>query len=96
VGAAIAPAVEIVVSDNGLVIPPEQIPLLFQRFVRLPRDLASTITGTGLGLYLCRMYMEAMGGRIWVESSGVPSEGSRFYLQLQTPPTRRSVVSQAR
>jgi signal transduction histidine kinase len=95
-GATKTPAVEILVSDNGLGIPPEQIPLLFQRFVRLPRDLASTITGTGLGLYLCRTYMEAMGGRIWVESSGVPGEGSRFYLQLQTPPTRRSVMSQAR
>jgi signal transduction histidine kinase len=78
--------VEITVRDWGLGIPPEQIPLLFQRFVRLPRDLASTIVGNGLGLYVCRLCAEAMGGRIWVESSGVEGEGAMFHLQLPAPP----------
>src|SRR5258706_4595678 len=74
--------VEIEVRDHGLGIPPDQAPLLFQRFVRLPRDLASTTVGNGLGLYLCRELTEAMGGRIWVESTGVEGEGSTFYLRL--------------
>lgn len=78
-------AVEIVVRDHGLGIPTQQIPFLFNRFVRLPRDLASTIVGTGLGLYLCRLYIEAMGGRIWVESTGVEGEGSSFYIRLSIP-----------
>jgi signal transduction histidine kinase len=78
--------VEITVRDWGLGIPPEQVPLLFQRFVRLPRDLASNIIGNGLGLYLCRICAEAMGGRIWVESSGVEGEGSLFHLRLPAPP----------
>ncbi len=78
--------VEITVRDWGLGIPPEQIPLLFQRFARLPRDLASTVIGNGLGLYLCRLCAEAMGGRIWVESSGVEGEGSTFHLWLPLPP----------
>jgi signal transduction histidine kinase len=78
--------VEITVRDWGLGIPAEQIPLLFQRFVRLPRDLASTIVGNGLGLYVCRLCAEAMGGRIWVESSGVEGEGATFHLQLPAPP----------
>lgn len=74
--------VAIEVRDHGLGIPPDQAPLLFQRFVRLPRDLASTTVGNGLGLYLCRELTEAMGGRIWVESTGVEGEGSTFYLRL--------------
>jgi signal transduction histidine kinase len=74
--------VEIQVRDHGLGIPPDQAPLLFQRFVRLPRDLASTTVGNGLGLYLCRELTAAMGGRIWVESTGVEGEGSTLYLRL--------------
>ena len=48
--------VEIVVRDYGQGIPPDQLSLLFNRFVRLPRDLASNVAGTGLGLYLCRVF----------------------------------------
>ncbi len=73
---------EIIVRDYGPGIPPEQIPLLFNRFVRLPRDMGSGVTGTGLGLYLCKRFAEAMGGRIWVESTGQPGEGAAFHLQL--------------
>ncbi len=77
------PQVEIIVRDYGQGIPPDQTPLLFNRFVRLPRDLASNITGTGLGLYLCRILVESMGGRIWVESTGVEGEGSAFHVALR-------------
>jgi signal transduction histidine kinase len=80
------PLIEITVRDFGFGIPPDQIPLLFERFVRLPRDLASNIAGNGLGLYLCRSFAQAMGGKIWVESSGIPGEGSTFHLQLPVPP----------
>jgi signal transduction histidine kinase len=78
--------VEISVRDEGLGIPPEQAPLLFNRFARLPRDLASNVIGNGLGLHLCRTLAEAMGGRIWVESTGVAGEGSTFYVRLPLPP----------
>ncbi|HET8905535.1 MAG TPA: ATP-binding protein, partial [Ktedonobacterales bacterium] len=66
------------VQDHGLGIPPLDAPKLFNRFVRLPRDIASSVRGTGTGLYLCRLYIEAMGGSIGVESSGVPGEGATF------------------
>lgn len=78
--------VQITVRDYGLGIPPEQIPLLFERFVRLPRDLASNVPGNGLGLYLCQTLAEAMGGMIWVESTGVEGEGTTFHVQLPAPP----------
>jgi signal transduction histidine kinase len=83
--------IEIVVRDYGRGVPPDQAPLLFNRFVRLPRDLASNTSGNGLGLYLCRLYAEAMGGHIWVKSSGVAGEGSAFHLVL--PAAESSVVS---
>ncbi len=89
------PMVEIVVRDHGHGIPPEQIPLLFERFVRLPRDLASNVTGNGLGLYLCRVLAEAMGGRIWAESTGVEGEGSAFHVLLPAPPEDESDESEA-
>lgn len=85
--------VEILVRDFGFGIPPEQVSLLFGRFVRLPRDLASNIVGNGLGLFLCRQLTEAMGGRIWAESTGVSGEGSTFHVILpatQTPLTAPS------
>jgi len=70
------------VQDAGPGIPAEELPLLFEKFVRLKRDLAGSIRGTGLGLYTCKRLVEAMGGRIWVESSGRLGEGSRFCVTL--------------
>jgi signal transduction histidine kinase len=82
-------AVKIVVRDYGLGIPPEQAPLLFQRFARLPRDLASNVIGNGLGLWLCQQLTMAMHGLIWVESTGVEGEGSEFHLLFPAPPGAR-------
>lgn len=81
-GPSAPPMAEITVRDRGHGIPPEQIHLLFNRFVRLPRDLASKVTGTGLGLYLCRVLVESMNGSIWAESAGVDGEGSTFHITL--------------
>lgn len=70
------------VHDHGLGVPPRDAPKLFNRFVRLERDLAGPTRGTGVGLFLCRVLAEAMGGRMWVESSGVEGEGSTFSVAL--------------
>jgi signal transduction histidine kinase len=73
------------VQDSGPGIPPEDIPLLFGKFVRLRRDMAGSIRGTGLGLYISKQLVEAMGGSIWVESAGIAGQGSRFYFTLPAP-----------
>lgn len=70
------------VQDAGPGIPPEEQTLLFQQFARLKRDVAGKIRGTGLGLYICKQFVEAMHGHIWVESSGINGEGSCFCFTL--------------
>jgi len=89
------PMVEVAVRDHGLGIPPDQAPLLFQRFVRLERDIASQVMGTGLGLAICRAYIEAMGGRIWVESTGKSGEGSTFCFTLPLSPAQQTATQKA-
>ena len=76
------PSVLMSVSDRGKGIKPQDQAQVFQRFVRLESDLNSSVRGSGLGLYISRRLIEAMDGRISVESSGIPGEGSTFYIQL--------------
>lgn len=81
----------ICVKDTGPGIPQAEIPHLFGRFVRLERDISGPVRGSGLGLYICKQLVEGMGGTIWVESSDVSGEGSRFCFTLPaatstTPP----------
>ena len=64
------------VSDTGCGIPEEKLPQIFTRFEKL-NDF---VQGTGLGLTLCRMLVEKMGGRIWLRSQ--EGQGSRFYFTL--------------
>ncbi len=73
------------IRDMGLGVPPRDASKLFNRFVRLERDISGPVRGTGVGLYLCRVLIEAMGGRIWVESTGVPGEGATFSFTLPLP-----------
>jgi signal transduction histidine kinase len=74
--------VTICVKDQGPGIAADDIPLLFEKFVRLGRDLSGPVRGTGLGLYISKQLVEAMGGRIWVESTGVAGQGSSFCFTL--------------
>ena len=76
------PGVIVSVIDRGKGIAEQDKDRLFQRFVRLDQDLNSSVRGSGLGLYISQRLVEAMDGRIWVESKGIPGEGSRFNVQL--------------
>lgn len=70
----------VAVRDRGVGIASEHLPLLFERFGRLPTEQNVTIPGTGLGLFLCQEIARRHGGAIEVESS--PGEGSVFTLRL--------------
>ncbi|MGH2481744.1 MAG: sensor histidine kinase, partial [Ktedonobacteraceae bacterium] len=76
------PSVIISVTDRGKGIKPQDQVRLFQRFMRLERDLNSTVRGSGLGLYISRRLVEAMHGRIWIESTGNADAGTTFHVQL--------------
>jgi signal transduction histidine kinase len=82
------PASYLVISvvDRGDGITPEDQKKLFQKFVRLQRSLTTPVRGTGLGLYICRQYLTAMGGAIWVESTLGKGSTFRFALPLLPPP----------
>ncbi|HEV2238498.1 MAG TPA: ATP-binding protein, partial [Ktedonobacterales bacterium] len=79
--AAAAPYVTITVADSGIGIGAHEREQLFGRFARLEGARAGQMRGAGLGLYICRQLMEAMGGAIWLEN-GAPGRGSVFALRL--------------
>jgi signal transduction histidine kinase/CheY-like chemotaxis protein len=76
--------VHIAVRDTGLGIPADRVELLFQPFSQADVSVARRYGGTGLGLAISQRLAEAMGGRIWAESSGVPGEGSTFHVVIHT------------
>jgi signal transduction histidine kinase/CheY-like chemotaxis protein len=88
--------VVIEVVDHGLGIPPEQIGKLFQKFARVRTDDHMKVSGTGLGLYICRLIVEGHGGQIWVESE--LGRGSTFgmVLPLDARAAARTVKGEAR
>ncbi len=70
------------VVDNGLGIPQEEHSRMFERFFRGKAGRDSNISGTGLGLAIAREIVDRHGGRIEVESSGVPGSGAAFTVWL--------------
>jgi len=70
------------VKDAGPGIPPDELSSLFNQFVRLKRDISGQVRGSGLGLYISKQMVEAMGGRIWAESAGISGQGSCFCFTL--------------
>jgi signal transduction histidine kinase len=73
------------VTDHGPGIEPEFQDRIFDRFYQVDQSSTREVGGTGLGLYICRRLGEAIGGRVWLESSS--DQGSTFslWLPLTTP-----------
>lgn len=68
------------VRDEGIGIPAEEQPRVFEKFYRLESLRTARIEGTGLGLYITRELLERMDGRIWISSQ--EGAGSTFFFDL--------------
>jgi PAS domain S-box-containing protein len=81
------------VADEGPGIAKEDQEVIFERFQRLGEQLTRSSGGTGLGLYIARRLVEAMGGRIWVESDVGQGCRFRFTLPAATAPAGLGALS---
>ncbi len=71
--------IKVTVTDNGIGIPPRELPRIFERFYQVETHLTRRYGGMGLGLSVAKAMIELHGGRIWAESEG---KGSRFTFLL--------------
>jgi K+-sensing histidine kinase KdpD len=74
--------VTISVIDQGPGIAVGDQQRVFEKFVRLEETMKTSVRGTGLGLYICRQLVNAMGGDIWVESEAGSGAAFRFTLRV--------------
>ena len=86
--------VEVSVADEGIGIPQADQDQIFRKFYRgADADSRVGAGGTGLGLFIARGLVTAMGGRIWVDSR--EGEGSTFAFELPLTATRDRGTSDA-
>lgn len=72
--------IQFAISDQGMGIPAEHLPRMFERFHRVDNRDTREIGGTGIGLYLVKAFVEAHHGRIWLESEY--GKGTTFFFSL--------------
>lgn len=72
--------IQISVKDRGIGIPKDERQRIFDQFIQVQQGTSRTFKGAGLGLYICRSFVELHGGKIWVDST--VGEGSTFHFTI--------------
>ncbi len=72
------------VADQGIGIPADDLPYIFDRFYRVDSSLRRSTAGAGLGLFLCKAIVDAHSGDIWVRSE--VGKGTTFFVSLPVEP----------
>ena len=85
-----AAGLKVSVTDTGIGVPSDKLPLLFQKFSQVDSSTTRQFGGTGLGLAICRELAQLMGGNVWAES--IQGVGSTFFAtvplqRVSTPAT---------
>jgi signal transduction histidine kinase len=68
------------VADEGIGIPKDELPQIFERFYRVDSTFRRSTAGAGLGLFLSKAIIDAHGGEIWARSE--PGAGATFFFSL--------------
>jgi two-component system phosphate regulon sensor histidine kinase PhoR len=79
--------VQIDVKDSGIGVSIEQRDRVFERFFRGEDPMVLATPGTGLGLPIVKQLVEMHHGKIWMDSVGIPGQGSTFSFTLPAPQT---------
>ncbi len=70
------------ITDNGIGMPKEKQKKLFQKFYQVDTSHTRKHGGSGLGLSICKGYIEDMNGKIWIESE--EGKGTTIFFTLPT------------
>ena len=81
------------IADTGLGIPEDQKAHMFEKFFRVANADRANVVGTGLGMYITKQYVLAMGGKVWFES--VHGQGTTFYFSLPLAPSTAQIPLQS-
>lgn len=81
--------VEVIVSDTGRGIAPDNLEAVFNCFYQEENHLRRTVNGTGIGLAICRQTIHTLGGKIWATSAG-KKKGSSIHFTI---PVESGVLS---